>query len=178
MGLSNLKRVSCILLLASLVSGLTLVPRFADLVRAQTAPSALQCGPGGVVSLAPVTPIGTSASPVGTTATIPGATCTPVSSSLIVSAFGATATVELCGAVSAYTAPTSSAGGSLTINGVIVSIPAGFSVPSYVASGGSVIVGFLIPGGQLVEISPGFCGTAGGTGGAGGANSSAAAKSA
>jgi len=40
---------------------------------------------------------------------------------------------------------------------LIIPIPAGYAVPGYVAVGNIVYVVILSPGGQLVEISPGFC---------------------
>ncbi|GAC1321826.1 MAG: hypothetical protein NVSMB22_07950 [Chloroflexota bacterium] len=59
--------------------------------------------------------------------------------------------------MSAYTAPTASTAGSLTVNGLLIPIPAGYTPPSYLKVGATVYEVFLAPGGQLIEISPGFC---------------------
>ena len=161
MRIPRLKLVCSAILLATLGVVPLAAPHFADLARAATDITSLQCGPGGVVTLAvSASPVGTaavSAAPVGTSTTIPGLTCTPVSAP-VASTFSATATVTTCGVVTAYTAPTPSAAGSLTVNDLTISIPAGSANPDFLTTGTTAIVAVLIPGGQLVEISPGFCG--------------------
>jgi len=157
MRISHTRILSVALLLAAL--GLTplFVPRFAGVAHAQTSIGSLQCGSGGMVSLAP-TGLATSATPVGTSAAtaatpptpVAGLSCAPVSS-VVASVLGATATVTACGVVTSYSSS------SITVNNVAVSIPSGVTLPGYVALGRTVIVSFLIPGGQLVEVSPGFC---------------------
>lgn len=169
---SHLKLIWSGLLLAVLASVPLLLPRFANLARAQTAPSALQCMSGGsvvlasaassAVSVVPAGSTGASTSPAGTQTPIPGLSCVPVSGQ-VASVFSATATVTTCGVVTAFTAPTSGAAGSVSVNGIALSIPSGSTSPGYLGLGATVVVSFLIPGGQLVEISPGFCAPGGGT---------------
>ena len=172
---SRLKGAIALLLLASLGLALALVPRSARLVSAQTSTggttgATIQCPTlfGQVPTPLPATlgvpPTATGTAAPSPTATgtaapappIPAVLCQPVSAP-VGTATGATFSVAICGTVTAYTAPTASLGGSLTVNGATIVIPAGFPALSYLSVGATAYVVFLAPGGQLIEISPGTC---------------------
>jgi len=66
-------------------------------------------------------------------------------------------TVAMTGVVTAYTPPTNSVAGSLTVGGVTVPLVPGFVVPSYVAVGACVYIVYIVgTPNNLVEVSPGF----------------------
>ena len=115
----------------------------------------IQCPAANGIANGPVT-LTIGSSPTGTAAAIPALSCQAVSSQLN-AINAANASVAICGRVSAYTAPTASTAGSLTVNGLLLPIPAGYTAPGYLAVGATVYVVFLSPGGQLIEISPGNC---------------------
>ncbi|HEX8917342.1 MAG TPA: ScyD/ScyE family protein [Chloroflexota bacterium] len=108
------------------------------------APTAVHCMPGNKVTN-------------GSTA-LPGATCGAVSTAVASLFSGTTAWVTMCGVVTNYapTDTTAGVGGTITVNGVALSLPLGVA-PSFVSVGASVTVSFLTPGGQIVSVAPGSC---------------------
>lgn len=170
-------------MLATLTAAMVLVPSFAAGAHAQTTSTipasmslaSLQCGSGGVVTLASATtspsttPAGTttaSTTPAGTSAATPSApdltsggtdlTCYPVSDA-VEDATGATASLRGCGVITAYMPPVGTAAGTLMFDGFLLSVPAGVPLPASLSVGGAAWASFLIPGGQLISIGPGSC---------------------
>jgi hypothetical protein len=68
-------------------------------------------------------------------------------------------TISICGLVTAFTPASASLTGSITVNGITVTIPVGYVAPSYVTTGANIILVFTATGNNLVEISPGNCPT-------------------
>ena len=106
----------------------------------------------------PVPPTGTtgtstasiSVSPTGTSGAVTALQCAALSAEAH-AATGSTLSVAICGRVEAVSST------SVTVSGIVIPIPSGYTAPSYVTMGGIIYVVFLYPGGQLVEISPGNC---------------------
>jgi hypothetical protein len=65
--------------------------------------------------------------------------------------------VTICGQVTAFTAPTGSTTGSVTVNGLTFTIPAGYATPGYLSTGATILLVYQTTDKALVEISPGFC---------------------
>ena len=164
MGSLHPKRIRTVLVLITLACASALVPQLTRIHIASAAAGAgsttIQCPApfGGSPVILPVPPTGTtgtstaglSVSPTGTSAAVVAQSCTPLSST-VAAATGSTLAIAICGRVTAVSSS------SVTVSGIIIPIPSGYTAPSYVTVGGVIYIVFLYPGGQLVEISPGNC---------------------
>jgi hypothetical protein len=154
MNTPKVRRVGALLVLAVLGLALALVPQ---LFRQN--PAAAQIV-GGVGASQCLTPVGTGTASVffvgSVAATFPFVVCTPLPGGVVVTPNPA---VGICGIVTAYTPASASTSGTMTVNGVTITIPVGYVPPSYFKVGANVLVYFTVSGNNLVDISPGNCPT-------------------